>query len=120
MRFTCITPAQTAPEPRASRQRRCVLGPTDLGKYLMRSSTCEIIFGGETRPFWDFRGPNGLSLDKLQNDIQPWQVRRTAEYMTHAPNASLTPSSAIPPSRSCRAFSLRCSSLMKSVISRCS
>ena len=47
--------------------------------------------------FWDFRGPwleplrgpNGLSLDKLQNDIQPWQVRRAAEYMTHAPNASL-------------------------------
>jgi len=63
----------------------------------MRSPTGEIIFGGETMRFWDFRGPwleplrgpNGLSLDKLQNDIQPWQVRRAAEYMTHAPNASL-------------------------------
>jgi photosystem II CP43 chlorophyll apoprotein len=72
-------------------------GPTGLGKYLMRSPTGEIIFGGETMRFWDFRGPwleplrgpNGLSLDKLQNDIQPWQVRRAAEYMTHAPNASL-------------------------------
>ena len=47
--------------------------------------------------FWDFqgpwleplRGPNGLDLDKLTNDIQDWQVRRAAEYMTHAPNASI-------------------------------
>ena len=62
------------------------MGPTGLGKYLMRSPTGEIIFGGETMRFWDFRGPwleplrgpNGLSLDKLQNDIQPWQVRRAA------------------------------------------
>ena len=73
------------------------MGPTGLGKYLMRSPTGEIIFGGETMRFWDFRGPwleplrgpNGLSLDKLQNDVQPWQVRRAAEYMTHAPNASI-------------------------------
>jgi len=73
------------------------MGPTGLGKYLMRSPTGEVIFGGETMRFWDFRGPwleplrgpNGLSLDKLQNDIQPWQVRRAAEYMTHAPNASI-------------------------------
>ncbi|MEM6591440.1 MAG: photosystem II reaction center protein CP43 [Cyanobacteria bacterium P01_H01_bin.119] len=72
-------------------------GPTGLGKYLMRSPTGEIIFGGETMRFWDFqgpwleplRGPNGLDLDKLKNDIQPWQVRRAAEYMTHAPNASI-------------------------------
>jgi photosystem II CP43 chlorophyll apoprotein len=43
-------------------------GPTGLGKYLMRSPTGEIIFGGETMRFWDFqgpwleplRGPNGL------------------------------------------------------------
>ena len=72
-------------------------GPTGLGKYLMRSPTGEIIFGGETMRFWDFRGPwleplrgpNGLDLDKLKNDIQPWQLRRAAEYMTHAPNGSL-------------------------------
>jgi photosystem II CP43 chlorophyll apoprotein len=72
-------------------------GPTGLGKYLMRSPTGEIIFGGETMRFWDFRGPwleplrgpNGLDLDKLTNDIQPWQVRRAAEYMTHAPLGSL-------------------------------
>jgi len=72
-------------------------GPTGLGKYLMRSPTGEIIFGGETMRFWDFqgpwleplRGPNGLDLDKLTNDIQDWQVRRAAEYMTHAPNASI-------------------------------
>ncbi|MEL6224989.1 MAG: photosystem II reaction center protein CP43 [Cyanobacteria bacterium J06627_8] len=72
-------------------------GPTGLGKYLMRSPTGEIIFGGETMRFWDFRGPwleplrgpNGLDLDKINNDIQPWQIRRAAEYMTHAPLASI-------------------------------
>merc|ERR1711937_1048535 len=56
-------------------------GPTGLGKYLMRSPTGEIIFGGETMRFWDFRGPwleplrgpNGLDLNRLKNDIQPWQ-----------------------------------------------
>ncbi|MBW4542153.1 MAG: photosystem II reaction center protein CP43 [Myxacorys chilensis ATA2-1-KO14] len=72
-------------------------GPTGLGKYLMRSPTGEIIFGGETMRFWDFRGPwleplrgpNGLDLNKIRNDIQPWQARRAAEYMTHAPLGSL-------------------------------
>jgi len=72
-------------------------GPTGLGKYLMRSPTGEIIFGGETMRFWDFRGPwleplrgpNGLDLDKIRNDIQPWQARRAAEYMTHAPLGSI-------------------------------
>jgi photosystem II CP43 chlorophyll apoprotein len=72
-------------------------GPTGLGKYLMRSPSGEIIFGGETMRFWDFRGPwleplrgpNGLDIDKLKNDVQPWQVRRAAEYMTHAPLGSL-------------------------------
>ena len=72
-------------------------GPTGLGKYLMRSPTGEIIFGGETMRFWDFRGPwveplrgpNGLDLNKIKNDIQPWQERRAAEYMTHAPLGSL-------------------------------
>uniref|UniRef100_UPI00137954EA photosystem II reaction center protein CP43 n=1 Tax=Petrachloros mirabilis TaxID=2918835 RepID=UPI00137954EA len=72
-------------------------GPTGLGKYLMRSPTGEIIFGGETMRFWDFRGPwleplrgpNGLDLNKIKNDVQPWQVRRAAEYMTHAPNGSI-------------------------------
>merc|ERR1712137_1287751 len=28
-------------------------------------------------------------LNKLKNDIQPWQERRSAEYMTHAPLGSL-------------------------------
>jgi photosystem II CP43 chlorophyll apoprotein len=72
-------------------------GPTGLGKYLMRSPSGEIIFGGETMRFWDFqgpwleplRGPNGLDLNKIKNDIQPWQIRRAAEYMTHAPLGSL-------------------------------
>jgi photosystem II CP43 chlorophyll apoprotein len=47
-------------------------GPTGLGKYLMRAPTGEIIFGGETMRFWDFRGPwlergpNGLDLNKLK------------------------------------------------------
>ena len=72
-------------------------GPTGLGKYLMRSPSGEVIFGGETMRFWDFRGPwveplrgpNGLDINKIKNDIQPWQVRRAAEYMTHAPNGSI-------------------------------
>ncbi|ASC70151.1 Photosystem II CP43 reaction center protein [Halomicronema hongdechloris C2206] len=72
-------------------------GPTGLGKYLQRSPTGEIIFGGETMRFWDakapwlepLRGTNGLDLEKIRNDIQPWQVRRSAEYMTHAPLGSI-------------------------------
>ncbi|KAH0437211.1 hypothetical protein IEQ34_026262 [Dendrobium chrysotoxum] len=64
-------------------------GPTGLGKYLMRSPTGEVIFGGETMRFWDLRapwleplrGPNGLDLSRLKKDIQPWQERRSAEYM---------------------------------------
>jgi photosystem II CP43 chlorophyll apoprotein len=72
-------------------------GPTGLGKYLMRSPSGEIIFGGETMRFWDMRAPwleplrglNGLDIDKIQHDIQPWQMRRAAEYMTHAPLGSL-------------------------------
>ncbi|KAL8217279.1 hypothetical protein R6Q57_024116 [Mikania cordata] len=72
-------------------------GPTGLGKYLMRSPTGEVIFGRETMHFWDslapwlepLRGPNGLDLSRLKKDIQPWQERRSAEYMTHAPLGSL-------------------------------
>eukprot|EP01033_Poteriospumella_lacustris_P023623 gene23623-gene14620 len=72
-------------------------GPTGLGKYLMRSPSGEIIFGGETMRFWDLRapwleplrGPNGLDVTKIKEDIQPWQERRAAEYMTHAPLGSL-------------------------------
>lgn len=72
-------------------------GPTGLGKYLMRSPSGEIIFGGETMRFWDFRGPwleplrgpNGLDINKIRNDVQPWQIRRAAEYMTHAPLGSI-------------------------------
>ncbi|KAL5644952.1 hypothetical protein ACJX0J_004930 [Zea mays] len=59
-------------------------GPTGLGKYLMRSPTGEVIFGGETMRFWDLRAPC-----RLKKDIQPWQERRSAEYMTHAPLGSL-------------------------------
>ncbi|KAL2898539.1 Photosystem II CP43 reaction center protein [Bienertia sinuspersici] len=72
-------------------------GPTDLGKYLMRSPTGEVIFGGETMRFWDLRAPcleplrglNGLDLSRLKKDIQPWQERRSEEYMTHTPLGSL-------------------------------
>jgi len=72
-------------------------GPTGLGKYLMRSPSGEVIFGGETMRFWDLRapwveplrGPNGLDINKIRSDIQPWQERRAAEYMTHAPLGSL-------------------------------
>ncbi|MBA0769893.1 hypothetical protein Gotri_018581 [Gossypium trilobum] len=47
--------------------------------------------------FWDLRahwleplrGPNGLDLNRLKKDIQPWQEWRYVEYMTHAPLGSL-------------------------------
>ncbi|KAF3613301.1 Photosystem II CP43 reaction center protein [Capsicum annuum] len=72
-------------------------GPTGLGKYIMRSPTGEVIFGGETMCFWELcapwleplRGPNGLDLSRLKKDIQLCQERRSAEYMTHAPLGSL-------------------------------
>jgi len=72
-------------------------GPTALGKYLMRSPTGEIIFGGETMRFWSMQGgwveplrtSFGLDIYKIQSDIQTWQERRAAEYMTHAPLGSL-------------------------------
>ncbi|MBA0617937.1 hypothetical protein Godav_027344 [Gossypium davidsonii] len=63
----------------------------------MHSPTRKVIFGGETMHFWDLRapwleplgGPNGLDLNRLKKDIQPWQKWRSAEYMTHAPLRSL-------------------------------
>lgn len=72
-------------------------GPTSLGKYLMRSPTGEIILGGETMRFWSVQGSwleplrsaKGLDVQKIQNNIQTWQERRSAEYMTHAPLGSL-------------------------------
>ena len=43
--------------------------------------------------FWDMRapwveplrGPNELEINKIRSDTQPWQVRRAAEYVSHAP-----------------------------------
>ena len=72
-------------------------GPTALPKYLMRSPTGEIIFGGETMRFWSMKGgwveplrtSFGLDIYKIQSDIQTWEERRAAEYMTHAPLGSL-------------------------------
>lgn len=72
-------------------------GPTALGKYLMRSPTGELILGGETMRFWSaqgswiepLRGSKGLDVSKIQTDVQSWQERRAAEYMTHAPLGSL-------------------------------
>merc|ERR1719277_2880077 len=72
-------------------------GPIALPKYLMRSPTGEIIFGGETMRFWSMasgwveplRTSFGLDIYKIQSDIQTWQERRAAEYMTHAPLGSL-------------------------------
>ena len=53
-----------------------VQGPTGLGKYLMHSSTGEVIFRRETMRFWDLRapwleslrGPNGLDLSRLKKN----------------------------------------------------
>jgi photosystem II CP43 chlorophyll apoprotein len=72
-------------------------GPTSLGKYLMRSPTGEIILGGETMRFWSamsgwiecIRNSRGIDIAKIQSDVQSWQERRAAEYMTHAPLGSL-------------------------------
>ena len=72
-------------------------GPTSLGKYLMRSPSGEIILGGETMRFWSVQGSwleplrssRGLDVQKIQINIQTWQERRSAEYMTHAPLGSL-------------------------------
>ena len=72
-------------------------GPTAFGKYLMRSPTGSIIFGGETMRFWSMQGgwseplssSKGLDHYKIQSDIQTWEERRAAEYMTHAPLGSL-------------------------------
>ena len=88
----------------------CVVGESGSGKSLtaravmgllpaphVRVGKGEVIFGGETMRFWDLRapwveplrGPNGLDINKIRSDIQPWQERRAAEYMTHAPLGSL-------------------------------
>jgi photosystem II CP43 chlorophyll apoprotein len=72
-------------------------GPTALGKYLMRSPSGDVIFGGETMRFWSMQGnwieslrtSSGLDVSKLQYDTQSWQESRAAEYMTHAPLGSL-------------------------------
>uniref|UniRef100_A0A8S0WM66 Photosystem II CP43 reaction center protein n=1 Tax=Spirodela intermedia TaxID=51605 RepID=A0A8S0WM66_SPIIN len=57
-------------------------GPTGLGKYLMRSPTGEIILEGKPCVL-------GSPCSLAEKDIQPWQERRSAEYMTHAPLGSL-------------------------------
>ena len=72
-------------------------GPTGLGKYLMRSPSGEIIFGGETMRFWSMQAPwveslhkpSGLDINLVRLDIQSWQQRRSADYMTHPPIGSL-------------------------------
>ncbi len=86
-------------------------GPTGLGKYLMRSPSGTIIFGGESMRFWATKSPHlepfrsfvpdstspgrvvtdgtGYSIEKLSTEAQPWQIRRAAEFMTHAPIGSL-------------------------------
>jgi len=72
-------------------------GPTALGRYLMRSPTGSIIFGGETMRFWSVQTgwveplttSKGLDIDEIQSGIQSWQERRGGQYMTHAPLGSL-------------------------------
>jgi photosystem II CP43 chlorophyll apoprotein len=72
-------------------------GPTALGKYLMRSPSGEIILGGETMRFWSsqsgwiesLRSSKGLDVQKIVLDIQPWEERRAADFMSHAPLGSL-------------------------------
>jgi photosystem II CP43 chlorophyll apoprotein len=80
------------------------VGPTGLAKYLMRSPTGEIIFGGETMRFWScatawlqgFRDSRGYDVQKFRYDIQTWQERRAADFMTHAPLGSINSVGGIP------------------------
>jgi photosystem II CP43 chlorophyll apoprotein len=59
----------------------------------MRAPTGEVIFGGETMRFWSMQAPwleplrpsEGLDINLIRSDVQTWQERRAAEYMTHAP-----------------------------------
>ncbi|GJV17613.1 photosystem II CP43 chlorophyll apoprotein [Tanacetum coccineum] len=61
-------------------------GPTGLGKYLMRSPTGEVIFGGETMRFWDLRapwleplrGPNGLDLSRRGLEQKTYNLGKTS------------------------------------------
>ena len=70
----------------------------------MRSPTGEIIFGGETMRFWSastgwlqgFRDAKGFDVNKFRYDIQTWQERRAADFMTHAPIGSLNSVGGIP------------------------
>jgi photosystem II CP43 chlorophyll apoprotein len=91
-------------------------GPTGLGKYLMRSPSGAVIYGGETMRFWSIKTPldemlkdgvsigangklvyptdhksTGYDVEKIiaPGGIKPWQVRRATEYMTHAAIGSL-------------------------------
>ena len=72
-------------------------GPTSLPKYIMRSPSGELIFGGETMRFWTLqaawieplRCSVGLDIKKIKRNIQIWQERRSSEFMTHAPLGSL-------------------------------
>jgi photosystem II CP43 chlorophyll apoprotein len=68
-------------------------GPTALGKYVMRSPSGSIIFGGETMRFWSIsaswlsplRTSVGLDIYKITSDIQTWQER---QYRMHPPLGS--------------------------------
>ncbi|KAI5677310.1 hypothetical protein M9H77_08260 [Catharanthus roseus] len=65
---------------------RSAQGPTGLGKYLMRN---DAFLGSMCSLVKTSKGPNGLDLSRLKNDIQPWQERCSVEYMTYAPLGSL-------------------------------
>jgi photosystem II CP43 chlorophyll apoprotein len=60
-----------------------------LGKYLMRAPTGEIILVAKQCDsisavrLEPLRGSERFRLKQAENDIQPWQERRAAEYMTH-------------------------------------
>jgi photosystem II CP43 chlorophyll apoprotein len=63
----------------------------------MRSPTGEIILGGETMRFWShqsgwiesLRSSKGIDIQKIVLDVQSWEERRSADYMSHAPLGSL-------------------------------
>ncbi|KAL2922669.1 Photosystem II CP43 reaction center protein [Bienertia sinuspersici] len=57
--------------------------------FLVRDQRLGANVGSAQGPTEPLRGPNGLDLSRLKKDIQPWQERRSVEYMTHAPLGSL-------------------------------
>ncbi|TYH01370.1 hypothetical protein ES288_A09G052900v1, partial [Gossypium darwinii] len=85
--YPCAFYGPTGPEASQAQAFTFLVRDQRLGANVgsTQGPTGEVIFGGETIHFWDLRSP---WLEPLR-DIQPWQERRFAKYMMHAPLGSL-------------------------------